>query len=139
MAAQSRPSCMRLLSIVACAAVAATLAACAPGASDSPGSSVSGIAVAGPICPVVTDPPQSGCDARPVGGAELIIVDDSGDQAATVSTGPDGRFTVALPPGSYRLQPQPVEGLMGTAPEVTFTVSSGEPADVTVSYDTGIR
>ena len=55
---------------------------------------------------------------------ELIIVDDSGDHAATVTTGADGRFTAALPPGSYRLQPQPVEGLMGTAPEVTFTVSS---------------
>ena len=56
-----------------------------------------------------------------------------------MTTGADGRFTVALPPGTYRLQPQPVEGLMGTAPEVIFTVSSGEPADVTVSYDTGIR
>ena len=139
MAAHWRPTCMRLLRIVGCAAVAAVLVACAPSASNAPGSGVSGIAVAGPICSVVTDPPQSGCDARPVEGADLVIVDDSGDQAATVTTGADGRFTVALPPGSYRLEPQPVAGLMGTAPEVTFTVSSGVTTDLTVSYDTGIR
>ena len=125
--------------IVVSAALAAVLVACAPSASNAPGSGVSGIAVAGPMCPVVTDPPQSGCNARPVEGAELVIVDEGGDQAATVTTGADGRFTVALPPGSYRLQPQPVEGLMGTAQELTFTVSSGEPADLTISYDTGIR
>jgi hypothetical protein len=67
------------------------------------------------------------------------MVDDSGDHVATVMTGPDGSFSVDLPAGSYRLQPQPVEGLMGTAPEVTFTVMVGEPTDLTVSYDTGIR
>jgi hypothetical protein len=121
------------------AALAAALMACAPGATSSPASRVSGIAVAGPICPVVTDPPQSGCDARPVEGAVLVIVDDNGHQAATVITGQDGSFAADLPAGSYRLRPQPVEGLMGTAPEVTFTVTAGEPSDLTVSYDTGIR
>jgi uncharacterized surface anchored protein len=97
------------------------------------------VAVAGPTCPVVTDPPQSGCDARPVHGAELIIVDDTGDQVASLTTGRDGSFSVDLPPGSYQLEPQPVEGLMGTAPEVAFTVTAGVPSNLTVSYDTGIR
>ena len=59
---------------------------------------------------MVTDPPQSGCDARPVDGAELVIIDDEGLQVATATTGADGRFRLDLPPGSYRLQPQPVEG-----------------------------
>jgi carboxypeptidase family protein len=125
--------------IVVSAALAAVLVACAPSASNAPGSGVSGVAVAGPICPVVTDPPQSGCDDRPVEGADLVIVDDSGDRVATVTTGEDGSFAVDLPPGSYRLQPQPVAGLMGTAPEATFTVTTGGSAELTVSYDTGIR
>lgn len=100
---------------------------------------VAGVAVAGPTCPVVTDPPQSGCDDRPVAGAKLVIVDDGGDERGAATTGDDGRFALDLPPGRYQLRPQPVEGLMGTASPVTITVAIGHPAEVTVSYDTGIR
>ena len=100
---------------------------------------MAGIAVAGPTCPVVTDPPQSGCDARPVADATLLIIDDEGGQVATVTTGDDGRFRLDLPPGTYTVQPQPVDGLMGTAPPVSVTLVSGQSEQVTVSYDTGIR
>ncbi len=58
--------------------------------------------MAGPTCPVVTDPPQSGCGDRPVAGASLVIVDDAGDEVATATTGDDGRFRLDLPPGTYR-------------------------------------
>lgn len=101
--------------------------------------SLEGIAVAGPTCPVVTDPPQSGCEARPVEGARLAIVDEAGDEVATATTGADGRFQVDLAPGTYEIQPQPVEGLMHTAAPVTVNVPLDEPAEVTISYDTGIR
>ncbi|HEX6475057.1 MAG TPA: carboxypeptidase-like regulatory domain-containing protein [Candidatus Limnocylindria bacterium] len=113
-----------------------------PSADASPSAqtaSLEGIAVAGPTCPVVTDPPQSGCEDQPVEGARLVIVDRTGDEVATVVTGADGRFQVDLAPGTYEVQPQPVEGLMHTAVPVTVHVASGEPAEVTISYDTGIR
>ena len=139
MTADPRPACVRPLIPIPCAVLTLMLVACAPAATSSPISRVSGVAVAGPMCPVVTDPPQSGCNARPVGGARLVVRDEAGNQVATVTTGQDGGFSVELPPGSYLLQPQPVEGLMGTAPEMTFIVVAGEPADLTVSYDTGIR
>jgi hypothetical protein len=118
------------------------LAACAPGAGASPtmlGGSIDGVALAGPTCPVVTDPPQSGCDDRPVVGATLVIVDGAGEEVATATTGDDGRFRLDLPPGTYEVQPQAVHGLMGTAPPVTATVVIGQSVEVTVSYDTGIR
>lgn len=101
--------------------------------------SLNGTAVAGPTCPVVTDPPQAGCEDRHVEGARLVIVDQAGDAVATVVTGPDGRFQVDLAPGTYQVQAQPVEGLMHTAAPVTVHVASGESAEVTISYDTGIR
>ena len=140
-----RPQCMRFTprSVVAVAAILlTTMAACTPGTGASPTAALgrlAGIAVAGPTCPVVTDPPQSGCDDRPVAGATLLIVDEAGDEVATATTGDDGRFRVDLPAGTYEVQPQEVDGLMGMAPPVTATVVIGQSVDVTVSYDTGIR
>jgi hypothetical protein len=100
-----------------------------------------GVAVAGPTCPVVTDPPQSGCEDRPVAGAEIVIVSGAGDEVATVTTGDDGRFAVDLAAGRYEVRPQPVEGLMHKAQPLpmTVTVTIAQPVSVKISYDTGIR
>ena len=56
-----------------------------------------------------------------------------------MTTGPDGAFFVPLPAGSYLLEPQPVEGYMGTAPPLEVSVKDGIAAEVQVDYDTGIR
>ena len=100
---------------------------------------LAGVAMAGPTCPVVTDPPRSGCSDRPVAGATLVIVDDAGDEIATATTDEGGRFRLDLPPGTYEVQPQPVDGLMGTAPPMSVTVVIGQSSEVTLGYDTGIR
>ena len=109
------------------------------GPSDEAAGRLSGVALAGPTCPVVTDPPQSGCEDRPVVGATVLVVDETGNQVATVTTGDDGRFALDLPPAIYELRPQPVDGILGTAPPVSVTVASSEPVEVTIGYDTGIR
>ena len=96
--------------------------------------------MAGPTCPVVTDPPDPDCADRPVAGAVLVILDADGDEAARVTSAPDGTFAAALEPGGYRIVPQPVEGLMGTASELDVTVEVGEPSvELSIAYDTGIR
>lgn len=101
---------------------------------------VTGTVTAGPTCPVVTDPPDPNCADRPVAGAVLVLVDAGGAEVARVTSAADGTFAVALAPGAYRLVPQPVEGLMGTAPEIEFRVEAGEPTEeLLVVYDTGIR
>jgi hypothetical protein len=120
------------------AAVVVAAAGCQAPAGDARGH-VSGVALAGPTCPVVTDPPQSGCEDRPVADATLLVVSQEGDEVARVTTGDDGRFTLDLPPGVYEVRPQPVDGIMGTAPAVRVTVATDEPAEVTIAYDTGIR
>ena len=69
-----------------------------------------------------------------------MVMDEAGESVARVTTADDGSFTVSLAPGSYGLVPQPVEGLLGTAPPVQVTVEEGvrlEP--IQISYDTGIR
>ena len=101
---------------------------------------VSGMVTAGPTCPVETDPPNPACAERPVAGAKLVILDQDGIEVARTTAGEDGTFTIQLAPGSYRLVPQRVDGLMGTAEPVDFIVKAGHPVtDLQVSYDTGIR
>ena len=143
---QARPTRMRSRSVVALLAFSLLIGGCAlrPAASASSAGSagtsvdVTGTVMAGPTCPVVTEPPQPGCDARPVAAAVLVVLGEDGTHVARVTAAADGTFSVPLAPGRYRLVPQPVRGLMGTAPEQRFTVGERDPK-LTVTYDTGIR
>jgi hypothetical protein len=100
---------------------------------------VSGKVVAGPTCPVESSPPDPQCAARPVAGATLLIQDLAGHTVATVVSDGDGVFYLTLPAGDYVLVAEPVDGLMGTAPPLSFSVVAGSPVELTVEYDTGIR
>ena len=113
------------------------LPACQQSAS---GFAIRGVVTAGPVCPVVTDPPDPSCEDRPVAGAELLIRDESGAEVSRVRSGEDGSFSASLPAaGRYSLIPQPIEGLLGTAPAVEVVIEDAEHAPVRVVYDTGIR
>jgi hypothetical protein len=129
----------RLLAIVAVIALGALPAACH--GPTGPTYPIGGTAVAGPTCPVVPASPLPGqCAPRTVSGAVLVIGDAAGREVARLTTASDGRFSANLPAGTYLLTPQPVEGLLGVAPPVTFTVSDRDhPTDLRVEYDTGIR
>jgi hypothetical protein len=98
---------------------------------------IRGIATAGPVCPVVT-PNDPNCADRPVVGALVHLIDATGTEVATLETDATGAFVVTLPPGRYRLVPDPVEGLMGTAAPVVVMVGT-TLAIVQLTYDTGVR
>jgi hypothetical protein len=105
----------------------------------SPGAgNVSGKVVAGPTCPVESSPPDPRCAPRPVAGATLLIQDLEGRTVTTAVSDASGAFSLTLPPGDYMLVAQPVAGLMGTAPPLSFSVA-GSPVELAVEYDTGIR
>ena len=124
----------RLLSAVALAAV---VGACTPTVATQ---TVTGSVLAGPTCPVVTDPPDPACDDRTVTGARIVVLDVDGDEVAVAVTGEDGTFSVELAPGSYQLVAQPMEGLLGTPAPVSVMVVDGvNPEPITLVYDTGIR
>jgi hypothetical protein len=108
-----------------------------PAGADATG--IGGIAVAGPVCPVETVPPDPDCAPRPVVGAVLVIRDGSGSEVARTTTEADGSYFVEVAAGDYVVEPQPVEGLMGTATAVEVTVLGGLAAQVRLDYDTGIR
>jgi hypothetical protein len=101
-------------------------------------SGISGLVTLGPLCPV--ERADSPCPDRPI-AAQIQVKDASGDVVTTVSSGDDGRFTVALAPGRYVLQglaptpgkPFPIAG------SVSATVRPHQFTEVTVPFDSGIR
>jgi hypothetical protein len=134
---------MRRLTLGLVTAIAIVVAACTvgPGHPAGSGMTVRGIATAGPVCPVER-PGDSACAARPVPAATIVVTTPAGAEVARVTTAADGTFSVALAPGDYVLVPQPVAGLMGTAPSVPITVAaagSPTPSPFPLLYDTGIR
>lgn len=125
------------LLLLGCRAPAPPLATPTPAPADT--QVIRGVVNAGPTCPVETIPPDPNCADRPVAGAELWVLDDDIMVRRTTSAA-DGSFELALPPGSYQLYPQPVEGLMGTAPMQEIQIDVGVPhPELVISYDTGIR
>ena len=114
------------------------LAGCGP--TDDARVELHGRATAGPVCPVISDPPDPDCEDRPVSGAVIIARDDSGTEVERTTTDSDGTFVLRLPAGTYWLEGAPFTGLLGTPPGVSVTIEAGsEPEPVELSYDTGIR
>jgi hypothetical protein len=98
---------------------------------------IHGVAMAGPVCPVV-QPNDPACADRPVVGALVHVIDATGTEVATLETDAGGAFVVTLPPGGYRVVPDPVPGLMGTAAPADVTVGA-TLVQLQLTYDTGIR
>lgn len=98
---------------------------------------VTGVFVAGPICPVETDPPDPSCAPRPVAGAQVIATADGRNFTATSDQ--NGMWSLQLPDGVYLVTPQVASGLMGTAEQFTITVDGGDIDLGEIAYDTGIR
>ena len=99
---------------------------------------VGGRVSAGPTCPVAR-PNDPTCDSRPVNGAVLVVKGANGVEVARVTTDASGQFRIGLQPGNYTLEPQSVEGLMGTAAPQAFAVGADTETFLDVGYDTGIR
>jgi hypothetical protein len=129
---------MRRARLLLLATIVAVVTGCTAGETRSV--EVAGVAVAGPVCPVETASPDPACAPRPVIGAEIAVRDAAGNVVGRARTDGDGGFSLSLAPGTYRVEPQPVEGLMGTAQAFDLVVEAGEPiTDLEVAYDTGIR
>ena len=132
----ARPAALRL--VLWTTALVALISATACADARDPGFEVFGLALAGPVCPVETNPPDPACAPRPVVGAIVLAVSDSGELFESTTDG-DGRFSIALPSGLYEIIAQPVEGLMGSPTPIEIEVRT-EAIDLGVlEYDTGIR
>ena len=116
------------------------VAACGSAArSVPPGTGLAINAAAGPVCPVERVPPDPACAPRPVAGATVLVLDSQGKTVATVVLDDKGLASVPLAAGSYVVQAQPANGLMGTPEAQNVSVVAGAMTPVLLAYDTGIR
>jgi hypothetical protein len=95
--------------------------------------------VAGPTCPVEHKPPDPSCAPRPVADTAVVLRDPAGHAVRTAKSDDEGAVTLSVPGGAYYLEPAAVEGLMGQAQPVAFSVAGGATTVLTLAYDTGIR
>lgn len=119
------------------ALAALLLAGC--GSPSIPDLGIEGVVLAGPTCPVERNPPEPGCEDRPI-STPLVAVNLDTERSARITPDDDGTFRIQLVEGTYVIR-QP--GGASTPP----TCSETEPivvvahayTKVTVRCDTGIR
>jgi hypothetical protein len=116
-----------------------------PGCPAAPSPAGTGVidveVLAGPVCPVETDPPDPDCAPRPVADA-LVLVQPADGRDIVVAQGmtdADGRVRLEVPPGDYIVLGAAVEGLMGTPEPASVSVGQDQTVPISLAYDTGIR
>lgn len=112
-----------------------TLAACAQAATPSASAGIQGQVFAGPQCPVETE--DSPCPPVPWEGTVLATAEDGftyEDQ-----TDAQGRYELSLPPGTYEVVAVTGDGGLPMGVPQTVPVVEGQPLDLDLEVDTGIR
>jgi hypothetical protein len=133
----SRRTLLGALVLACVLAVAATLAALATGGGPAAPGTVTGVVVTGPLIPV--DP------GSPVGWmptpAEVLAYRIGADTpVASSHSGADGRFSLTLAAGRYRLTARiSGAGARASARPVTVTVTAGGTEKTRIWLDTGVR
>jgi len=101
----------------------------------------SGIEGQAVISPARPGPLREGMSGKAPYKTTLVVWHADGNREVTrFETGADGRFRVALPPGTYRVGPPPQTGrFLPRGSEETVTVVPGTFVRVTITFDSGMR
>ena len=70
--------------------------------------------------------------------ARITVLDPTGREVAVVDSDAEGKFRIALPPGTYVLRPES-PGLYPRASEQRVEVGPNSVSRVEIVYDSGIR
>jgi hypothetical protein len=87
-------------------------------------------------CPAMREGDPCG---HPYATDQVYILTESGRLVARAASGIDGTFRVALPPGIYVVEVRNPPGIRPEDQRQTIRVMSGQYADVTFVFDSGVR
>lgn len=91
----------------------------------------------GPMCPVARD--DQSCPDQPF-IAWFDVLDDEEKPVARFQTDEEGRFSVALKPGTYTLVPDDAAPIIQPLTQINIvTVQPDQITSVILTFDTGIR
>ena len=133
--------------IVLVATLTVAAAGCANESSrTSEESGVRGRVLAGPQCPVASEPvggsvagpTRDNCAEVPAAARVRAVDVRTQMVVSSIRSGRDGRFEIDLPPGDYELQAVSVDGSTEGAPTLV-KVGESTMTTVTLILDTGIR
>ncbi len=115
------------------------LGACASHVPTDSSATITGRLVAGPTCPVETDPPNPACAPRPVPDTEIVATLSDGTEFRAVSS-EEGTFRLALPPGDVVITFAAADAPMLAPDPITATIGANQTLNLgDLTYDTGIR
>ena len=104
-----------------------------------PRSGIAGESVIGPTRPVARAGDRRP-DQVPYPTTLLILAAADRHPVARITTAPDGRFRIDLPPGDYLVTaPSPSKRLLPRTEEERVQVLHGKVTPVTVRFDSGLR
>lgn len=130
-----------IVPILACGcAASAEPASSASSASSAPSqdSGIDGRTMVDAGCPVIRL--GTPCPERPLSARITVTSAAGGGTVATVTSDADGRFRVALPPGTYTLHPANLLGSpVPLAMPKTVNVTAGHYTTVEIPFDSGVR
>ena|SRR2546423_14912871 len=112
------------------------LGACGRGSGGAASSGVEGRVTIGPTCPV--ERPDSPCPDAPY--VARIRVLSGSDVVASGTSAKDGTYRIAVAPGTYTVEADPVSagGIARSAP-AHVVVRAGAFSHLDLSFDSGIR
>ena len=127
---------MRGRAVLGMLALASTIvSACDQPVSPTDTTGLTGVAVRGPITPVCQI--QLPCDAP---FSAEFTVEQNGRRITEFRSDADGRFTVMLPSGAYRIVPQAAAPIISPLSQAKMVeVLPGGLTEVRLAFDTGIR
>lgn len=101
------------------------------------GGTLIGMVTRGPVSPVERN--DTPTHSEPASDIKLVILTLPGQEITSVLTDSEGKYSVSLPPDSYRVEmPSLTRGFSKNLP-ATVTIYEGEETRLNVRIDTGIR
>jgi hypothetical protein len=101
------------------------------------GSGIEGLTMVDGRCPVETDPPS--CPAKPISARITVTIAGTDTVVAEATSGADGAFRMALPPGRYVLRAINHTGALFPRSSPVEVVVGPHFATVRIAFDAGLQ
>ncbi|MBI4084978.1 MAG: hypothetical protein HY432_00520 [Candidatus Liptonbacteria bacterium] len=101
---------------------------------------IAGRVFLGPICPVIKNPPEDECAAKPYKANLVLTTKDQAGVVKEFNSDANGRFSVDISPGEYAIRSAAAANILPyCSSEGTIKVIKDSYTEANVYCDTGIR